>query len=177
MNTKIFTFAFSIIFFYFGFVVQAQEATTTINLILSDLLFIEPGSAASGGAIDFSFNTVEDYNSEKFTTVPNSLIITFSKAFEIRVKANGANFESGSNSIPIGVLTIQRNQSSSLNGNSSPVVLSTEDQLLINSADMGYGLKLDLDYIIPASKSSSPDILGKPAGTYTQTLTYTATAL
>ena len=177
MKIKTGTLAFSILFFYVGFVAQAQEATTTINLILSDVLSIEPGSAASGGAIDFSFNTVEDYNSEKFTTVPNSLIITFSKAFEIRVKANGDNFESGSNSIPIDVLTIQRNQSSSLNGDSSPVVLSTEDQVLVNAADIGYGLKLDLDYIIPASKSSSPDILGKPAGTYTQTLTYTATAL
>ncbi|MCG2417937.1 peptidoglycan-binding protein LysM, partial [Aequorivita sp. F47161] len=36
---------------------------------------------------------------------------------------------------------------------------------------------LELDYLIPAAKSSSSDILGKPAGTYTQTVTYTATAL
>ncbi|MCX8525528.1 peptidoglycan-binding protein LysM, partial [Chryseobacterium formosus] len=41
----------------------------------------------------------------------------------------------------------------------------------------GSALTLNLDYMIPAAKSSSSDILGKPAGTYTQTVTYTATAL
>jgi len=33
------------------------------------------------------------------------------------------------------------------------------------------------DKTIPTAKSSSSDILGKPAGTYTLTVTHTATAL
>ncbi len=157
--------------------VQAQQATTTVNIVLADVLSIDPGSAANGGTVNFNYENVNDYNSEKMTTVPNSLVITFSKPFDLKVKANGENFENGSNSIPVNVLTIQRNESSQVTGNSSPVVLSTQDQILVSGAGQGSKLSLDLDYVIPQSKSSSLDILGKPAGTYTQKITYTATAL
>ena len=63
-----------------------------------------------------------------------------------------------------------------MSGTSSDVVLSTTDQMLISGADLGSQVVLELDYNIPATKSSSSDILGKPAGTYTQMVTYTATA-
>ena len=62
-------------------------------------------------------------------------------------------------------------------GKSTPIILSTTDQVLVGSAALGLKLQLDLDYIIPKAKSSSTDILGKPAGSYTQTVTYTASAL
>lgn len=155
----------------------AQKATTTINLVLADVISIEPSSAANGGTVDFLYENVNDYNSEKTTTIPNSLIITFTKPFDLKVRANGENFENGSNFIPVNVLTIKRNESSQITGNSSPIILSTQDQVLISSANSGSKLNLDLDYIIPQARSSSSDILGKPAGTYTQKVTYTATAL
>lgn len=155
----------------------AQNATTSINLILADVISIEQGSAADGGTVDFHYENVNDYNSEKTTTIPNSLIITFTKPFDLKVKANGENFENGSNSIPVDVLTIKRNKSSQLTGISAPIVLSTQDQVLISGADRGSRLNLDLDYIIPQAKSSSSDMLGKPAGTYTQKVTYTVTAI
>lgn len=155
----------------------AQKATTTINLVLTDVISIEPGSAANGGTVDFHYENVNDYNSEKTTTVPNSLIITFTKPFDLKVKANGENFENGSNFIPVNVLTIKRNESSQITGTSTPIVLSTQDQVLVSAAGRGSKLNLDLDYIIPQARSSSVDILGKPAGNYTQEITYTATAL
>lgn len=156
---------------------QAQNATTIINLVLADVISIEPGSAANGGSVDFNYENVNDYNSEKTTTIPNSLIITFSKPFDLKVKANGENFESGTNMIPVDVMTIRRNAASKITGNSNPIVLSAQDQLLISGAGHGSQLNLDLDYIIPQARSSSSDILGKPSGNYTQTVTYTATAL
>lgn len=155
----------------------AQQATTTINLILADVISIEPGSIANGGIVDFHYENVNDYNSEKINTVANSLVITFSKPFDLKVKAHGENFENGSNAIPIDVLTIRRNNSSRIGGTSSPIILSTQDQILLSAAGAGSKLNLDLDYIIPKARSSSADILGKPAGTYTQKITYTATAL
>lgn len=156
---------------------NAQEATTSINIILADVLSIDSESAANGGSVDFYYENVADYNSEKIATVPQSLIITFSKAFDVKVKANGHSFESGANSIPVDVITIRRNESSTVSGTSSPVVLSTQDQLLVSGAALGSKLHLNLDYIIPQAKSSSSDILGKPSGTYTQTVTYSASAL
>ncbi|KVV15131.1 peptidoglycan-binding protein LysM [Flavobacterium sp. TAB 87] len=163
--------------FFCSTIINAQKASTSVNIILADVLSIDSESTANGGAIDFRYETVADYNSQKTATVPKSLVITFSKAFDVKVKANGAYFENGTNLIPINVITIRRNESSTLSGTSTPVVLSTLDQVLVGGAALGSKLQLDLDYIIPQSKSSSTDILGKPAGTYTQTVTYTASAL
>lgn len=158
-------------------IAHAQLVSTAVNINLMDVLSIDAESAANGGTVDFRYETVEDYNSQKTTTIAKSLIVTFSKNFDVKVKANGEYFENGSNLIPINVITIQRNQSSTLVGKSTPIVLSTKDQVLVGGAALGSKLQLDLDYIIPQSKSSSNDILGKPAGNYTQTVTYTATAL
>lgn len=156
---------------------KSQEASTSINIVLSDVLSIDSESAANGGSVDFLYETVEDYNSEKIATVPKSLVITFSKDFDVKVKASGEYFEDGSNRIPVNVITIRRNESSTVTGASVPVVLSTADQVLVGGSALGSQLQLDLDYIIPQSKSSSEDILGKPAGNYQQTVIYTATAL
>ncbi|MBD3907124.1 peptidoglycan-binding protein LysM, partial [Chryseobacterium sp. C-2] len=93
-------------------------------------------------------------------------------------KAGGANFMNGTNLIPVNVLTIKAaTAAGTMGGTKSAVVLSATDQTLVANAPLGSALTLNLDYTIPASKSSSSDILGKPAGTYTQTVTYTATAL
>lgn len=155
----------------------AQQAKTQIGIVLTDVLSIDAGSAANGGVVDFHYETVADYNSDKMTTVPNSLIITFTKPFDLKVKANGANFENGTNFIPVDVLTIQRNESSNLSGTSSPVILSTQDQVLVSGVGHGSLLTLDLDYLIPQARSSSADILGKSGGTYIQEIIYTVSAL
>ncbi|MEM0518018.1 MULTISPECIES: peptidoglycan-binding protein LysM [Aequorivita] len=177
-NKVIAVTAIVITFFFFGnSSMLAQQATTTINLVLADVLSIEPGSVADGGTVDFLYENVNDYNSEKTATINNSLIITFSKPFDLKVKANGATFENGSHHIPVDVLTIRKNESSQLTGSSAPVVLSTQDQVLISGADQGSKLNLDLDYIIPQARSTSSDILGKPAGIYSQKVTYTLTAI
>lgn len=155
----------------------AQEASTSINIVLADVLSIDPESAANGGNVDFTYETVEDYHSEQIATVPKSLIITFSKDFDVKVKASGEFFEDGANRIPVNVITIRRNEGSTVTGTSSPVVLSTENQVLVGGSTLGSQLRLDLDYIIPEHRSSSDDILGKPAGNYQQTVIYSATAL
>ncbi len=156
--------------------VQAQSATTAVNIILSDVISID-GGVAIGGAVDFNYVTAADYNSTKNAVVENSLIVTSTKNFDVKVKADGANFTNGSNNIPVDVLTIKAATGGSMAGTQNTIVLSTADQVLIANAPLGSALTLDLDYTIPAAKSSSADILGKPAGTYTQTVTYTATAL
>ena len=158
--------------------VQAQNhtATTAVNIILSDVISID-GGVAIGGAVDFNYLTAADYNSTKNAVVENSLIVTSTKNFDVKVKADGANFTNGSNNIPVDVLTIKAATGGSMAGTQNTIVLSTADQVLIANAPLGSALTLDLDYTIPAAKSSSADILGKPAGTYTQTVTYTATAL
>lgn len=159
--------------------VQAQAvATTTVNIILSDVISIDSGSIANGGLVEFNYNTAEDYNMGLgAVNVENSLIVTSTKNFDIKVKADGPNFTDGTNNIPVDVLTIKAATGGSMAGTQNLIVLSDTDQVLIANAPLGSALSLNLSYDIPAAKSSSSDILGKPAGTYVQTVTYTATAL
>ncbi|QXU49919.1 peptidoglycan-binding protein LysM [Chryseobacterium sp. D764] len=160
--------------------VQAQNttATTTVNITLNDVISIDAGSTAIGNTVDFNYATAADYNSDQTITKANSLKVTSTKNFNVKVKAGGANFMNGTNLIPVNVLTIKAaTAAGTMGGTKSAVVLSATDQTLVSNAPLGSALTLNLDYTIPAAKSSSPDILGKPAGTYTQTVTYTATAL
>ncbi|KUJ50876.1 hypothetical protein, partial [Chryseobacterium sp. JAH] len=153
-------------------------ATTTVNITLKDVISIDSGSTAIGNTVDFNYATAADYNSDQTITKANSLKITSTKNFNVKVKAGGGSFVNGTNLIPVNVLTIKAAAAAgSMGGTKTPVVLSETDQTLVSNAPLGSALTLNLDYTIPASKSSSSDILGKPAGTYTQTVTYTATAL
>ena len=157
---------------------QNTTATTTVKIILNDVISIDAGSTAIAGAVSFNYVTAADYNSEKTVAQANALKITSTKAFDVKVKAGGTNFINGTNLIPVNVLTIKAaTAAGTMGGTKSAVVLSSADQTLVSNAPLGSALTLNLDYMIPVAKSSSADILGKPAGTYTQTVTYTATAL
>ncbi|MBA5245592.1 peptidoglycan-binding protein LysM [Marnyiella aurantia] len=159
--------------------VQAQNhnATTTAKITLGDVISIDAGSTAIDGAIAFNYATAADYNTVQTVAQANALKVTSTKAFDVKVKAGGADFLNGTNKIPVNVLTIKAAAApGSMGGTKSDVNLSTADQTLVADAPLGSALTLNLDYTIPAAKSSSADILGKPAGTYTQTVIYTATA-
>jgi len=157
---------------------QNTTATTTVSITLNDVISIDAGSTAITGAVAFNYATAADYNSEKTVAQANALKVTSTKNFNVKVKAGGASFVNGTNLIPVDVLTIKAAAASgTMGGTKSAVVLSATDQTLVANAPLGSALTLNLDYTIPAAKSSSSDILGKPAGTYTQTVTYTATAL
>lgn len=156
---------------------NGPTATTTVNINLADVISID-GGVANGGLVEFNYLTAQNYNDGLgAVTVANSLIVTSTKNFDIKVKADGDNFTDGTNNIPVNVLTIKPSNGGTMAGNQTLIVLSNNDQVLVGNAPLGSALTLNLDYEIPAAKSSSSDILGKPAGTYTQTVTYTATAL
>ncbi|MDR6514607.1 peptidoglycan-binding protein LysM [Chryseobacterium camelliae] len=157
---------------------QNMTATTTVNITLNDVISIDAGSTAIGNIVAFNYATAADYNSDQTVTKANSLKVTSTKNFNVKVKAGGASFVNGTNMIPVNVLTIKAAAAAgTMGGTKSAVILSATDQTLVSNAPLGSALTLNLDYTIPATKSSSSDILGKPAGTYTQTVTYTATAL
>src|SRR5690606_22170005 len=145
------------------------------------VISIDAGSTAITGAVAFNYATAADYNSEKTVPQANALKITSTKPFNVKVKAGGANFAHGTtatNIIPVDDLPIKAaSDVGTMGGTKSAVVLSSSDQNLVTNAPLGSALTLNLDYTIPAAQSSSAKILGKPAGTYTQTVTYTATAL
>lgn len=155
---------------------NSGQASTNINIILADVISMDAASAVSGGAIDFNYVNTTDYNSSKNVTVPNSLVIISSKNFDVKVKSEGANFVSGSNVIPVDILQVKAIPGGSLTGTLNEVSLSTTNQALVSNASSGAKQSLNIAYSISAEKASKV-LLGKPEGTYTQTVTYTATAL
>ena len=157
---------------------QSNPVSTNVNIILSDVISIDEGSVASEGVVDFNYVTTTDYNTAKNKTVANSLIVTSSKNFSIKVKAEGANFSDGTNNIPVDVMRIKVASGGTMISVSSAngIELSDVDQTLVSNAILGAKKSLSIDYSISAEKAQTV-LLGKPAGTYTQKVTYTATAL
>jgi len=155
---------------------NSEQVNTAVNIILADVIAMDIGTVASGGSVDFNYVNTTDYNSSKNVTVPNSLVIISSKNFDVKVKSEGANFVSGANVIPVDILQVKAVAGGSLMGTMNEVTLSTADQVLLGNASSGAKLSLNIAYSISAEKASTV-LLGKPAGTYTQTVTYTATAL
>ncbi|MFC3158035.1 hypothetical protein SAMN05443633_104372 [Chryseobacterium arachidis] len=155
---------------------NSGQASSTVNIILGDVISMDAGSVASGGAVDFNYGNTSDYNSSKNVTVPNSLVIISSKNFDVKVKSEGAHFVSGTNAIPVDILQVKAIPGGSLTGTLNQVTLSTTDQVLVGNASSGAKQSLNIAYSISAEKASNI-LLGKPKGTYMQTVTYTATAL
>lgn len=155
---------------------NSEQVSKSVNIILSDVIAMDIGSAASEGIIDFNYGSTKDYNSSKNVTVPNSLVIISSKNFDVKVKSEGSHFVSGGNVIPVDILQVKAIPGGSLMGILNEVTLSTTDQVLVSNASLGAKQSLNIDYSISAEKASKV-LLGKPQGTYTQKITYTATAL
>jgi len=155
---------------------NSEQVSSSVNIILADVIAMDVGTVASGGAIDFNYVNTTDYNSSKNVTVPNSLVIISSKNFDVKVKSEGANFVSGANAIPVDILQVKAIPGGSLTGTLNEVTLSTTNQALVSNASPGAKQSLNIAYSISAEKASNV-LLGKPKGTYTQTITYTATAL
>ena len=155
---------------------NSEQASTSVNIILADVIAMDIGTVASEGTVDFNYGSTNDYNSSKNVTVPNSLVIISSKNFDVKVKSEGANFVSGANAIPVDILQVKAVPGGSLVGTMNEVTLSTNDQVLVSNASLGSKQSLNIAYSISAEKASKV-LLGKPRGTYTQKITYTATAL
>ncbi|WP_365866958.1 peptidoglycan-binding protein LysM [Chryseobacterium sp.] len=155
---------------------NSEQVSNSVNIVLSDVISMDIGAVASQGTVDFNYVNTTDYNSSKKVTVPNSLVIISSKNFDVKVKSEGSNFVSGTNVIPVDILQVKAIPGGSLMGTLNEVTLSATDQVLVGNASSGSKQSLNIAYSISAEKASKV-LLGKPKGTYTQTVTYTATAL
>lgn len=155
---------------------NSGQISSSVNIILADVIAMDVGTVASGGAVDFNYGSTADYDSSKNVMVPNSLVVISSKNFDVKVKSEGANFINGVHMIPVDILQVKAMAGESLTGTLNEVNLSAADQVLVSNASSGVKQSLNIAYSISAEKASRV-LLGKHKGTYTQTVTYTATAL
>lgn len=167
---------FAIVALTLGVFAQAQTTvSTTVNIKLTDVISIDVESIAKNGTVSFNYITSEEYNTTKNIMLPKSLIVTSSKNFDVKVRAEGENFMNGVNVITVDVLQIEAVGGGTMVGTFKKVTLSTEDQELVSNAAKGAKRSLSIEYSIPAEKASTV-LLGKEPETYTQKVKYTIIA-
>lgn len=157
-----------------------QTITAQVNILLSDVMSIDPSSSINAEPVQFQYKNEGDYRKNQSIIKDSYLIITATQTFDIKVKADGPNFIGEGNAagslIPVNVLTVDASSNDFVNATALVINLSTEDQTIISGASKGSERHMNIKYTIPESKSQSPDILGKPGGNYKQTLTYSVVA-
>ncbi|MGE9312600.1 hypothetical protein ACLOAU_13210 [Niabella sp. CJ426] len=126
--------------------------------------------------VNFSYGSLADYQMSKSINMPNHLLITNNKNYEVYVKSGTANFTRNSmaTTIPASIAQIE-------NGTGETTVtgrtLSTTSQSIITNAGSIINRQLSLKYTIPASQTLQ--FLGKQTGTtpYILNVIYSFTSL
>jgi len=157
----------------------AGTANVSIELTKFSSIDTESGISSGDNSIEFLYDTPTAYNNIQEVTKTDHLIITSADDFTIKVKGTGTgtNFTGGSagKEIPLNVLYLQAISTAADPGTMNEIQLSNSDQELIAGATLGASKAYDVKYFIPAEKATDV-LLGKDAGNYTATITYTITA-
>lgn len=157
----------------FSIATQAQlTGTTTLHVKIIDALSITVNDAN----VTLTFANANDYVNGRDTTLNNHLTVTSNQAYDVKVKSASTNLTSGANNIATNSVTVSIPAGQSLGGTTAPAALTTTDQTIISAGNPVTSQGINVEYEIPSSISTTSAILGKPAGDYTTTLTYTIAA-
>lgn len=126
--------------------------------------------------VNFSYGSLADYQTTKSVNMPNHLLITNNKNYEVYIKSGTTHFTRNSvaTTIPASIVQVE-------NGTGETAVtgrtLSTTSQSIITNAGSAINRQLSLKYTIPASQTLQ--FLGKQTGTtpYTLNVIYSFTSL
>jgi hypothetical protein len=148
----------------------ATNKTLNLRVIVSDLSELKINTPT----VNLQLLTTEDYKNGVYQDITDHLVISKTTPYTVYVKADDANLKMGTtNTIPVSILTIA--PTAPTPGVNTISSLSTTPQLLVNGTSPVIDRKISLRYKIDPTKV--PNLLNKPAGTYTTTITYSFTAL
>lgn len=158
----------------------AAPASTTANvtITLGDVISFTGSEIVP---IGFDYSTAAKYGVDQTSSDKTKLVITSTQPYSLTVKSNGSQFirataGTTADNINVGVLSVVATSTTSGGVIAPPVTLSTTPQALITAAPLGAAKQTMIEYTIPGTASNSTAILGKKADTYSQAITFTATA-
>ncbi|NCD72147.1 hypothetical protein [Mucilaginibacter agri] len=122
--------------------------------------------------INLNYNTSSDYTNGVFADANGHITLSNTNPYDVYVKASSTTLTNGANTLPVGVITISPTPASA--GSFSTVSLSATAQKIISASSPIIDRTLNVRYAIPAANSAQ--LLGKPAGTYNTTVTYSLIA-
>lgn len=147
----------------------AITGTTTLNINITNQAAIIVNNPTAA----LSFSLPSHYQLGRQLTHTNALQAFSNIPYSISVRASQA-LTSGSNTIPVNNVLITPTLPSPLGTISlTPVNLSTTNQTIVSSTTATLQQLFNISYTTAAGNLA---FIGKPAGTYTTTLTYTITA-
>lgn len=120
--------------------------------------------------VNLNFNTAAAYAQGVTAIASNPVMASSTVPYSVTVTGNG-NFTSGGNTIPIGVMIVEG--ATGQTGVAS-LPLTNAAQSLITSANPVIDRAINLQFRIPSTQTSN--LLNKPAGTYSTSVTFTIVA-
>lgn len=160
--------SFVIILLSFHICTQAQSVTLNVNL--TNVLSL----TTAVNATNINYTTVADYTNGVTADVTGQLVVSSNRNFDLKVKAAGDLTGPSSNTIAVNKVTVSITNTDLGVTPATGVALSTTDQALASNVPGVMSKSLNLRYVTPGGSDAA---FFKPGGTYTTTLTYTATAL
>lgn len=154
---------------------KTATASTVLKIKVTEFISVEDGNLttvgttpAAGAEVNFIYDEAADYEKDQEKVITNHLKVASTNSFQVTAKAMGPNFESGINTIPVGVLDVTPAAPGS--GTAKTIRLTDAEQQVLTGVKAGLR-QIDVKYTIPA-KRAQEDILGRPSGTYQQTIIY-----
>lgn len=155
---------------------KAQTSgTTTLKVKLNDALSI----TVNDPEVLLEFITTSDYLNGVSATKPSHLTVSSNQAYSLNVKTAAATLAgTGANTTTLNasIVSVQVDDpvGQAVGGTATTVnALSTSNQPILASATAVMGKNINIKYAIPSSVSSTSQVLGKPADTYSTTVTFT----
>lgn len=165
-------------FCIFGFATGATAQSTsnvTLNVVINDVTSLSILSADQ--TTNLTYSTTSNYANGVTVTQPAAMTAISNQPYSITVYAAGDLLNGGSNTIPVGDVTVTPTPSTT-DGSATclPVAIpvSAASALPIVHSTAGTTTQ-SFDLAYSTTGAPTVDFLGKPAGTYTTTLTYTIT--
>jgi hypothetical protein len=145
----------------------AQEAPTTLQVMVADMAELK----INHNDVRLEFRTAEDYKKGVHVDLPAHLTMSATAPYDVYVQATNSNLTNGASNIPVNSILI----SSTQEGN--PELLTAKlgsSRQKILSATPVIDRKVNVRYGISAK--DAVNLLNKPAGLYSTTVTYSLIA-
>jgi hypothetical protein len=160
-------------FIYSSKLSAQASASSTVNIVLANVSSIKVNAAQTSVALNFS--NADDYNNGVSLAQVQHLEVTCTGGYQVTVKASGPTMINGASTIPVSTITLTPSISSGSTDAGAaftPVSLSATPQNMITTPNGATKIYYDLRY----KASGGPQYIGKAAGTYTTTITFTIVA-
>jgi len=144
------------------------NASSNLSVVVEDLAEI----TVNQPTVNFVFDNAEKYTNGISINIGSHIVLSKTIPYQLSVRASAANFASGSNIIPVDILSIGPGNGQL--GVNTISALSTTNQTLIGNALPAVDRNIDIRYQIPASQTQK--LLNKVAGVYTANVIYTLTS-